>query len=129
MDCFKVILDENQKFGIVDTFRIGQKNENSRPRPLKVKLRSQKERDLLLSYRPQFRKHFRTLDFQKHFSVTERQKHRDLMKQLLQRRQDGKLNFRIKNGAIEEIVLPQNRKPLIVWGCNQASQPQKTNAN
>ena len=68
-ESFESFLGSDQGFGIINLFRIGRHGESDRPRPLKVRLRSQEDRDLLLSNRVQFRKKFQNMDFQQHFSV------------------------------------------------------------
>jgi hypothetical protein len=98
--CTFPLLQGDESLEICKAFRLGKYETSKFPRPLKIILRSEDQRDLLLSKKSILRNYSPHVFFQREYSPKERQKYRDLYQLMKSRLELGETSLIIRNGEI-----------------------------
>jgi hypothetical protein len=107
--CISPILEGNESLEICKAFRLGKYETSNFPRPLKIILREENQRDLLLQRRSLLKDGTSRIFFQREFTPKEREKYRELHTIMKSRMELGEKFLTIMNGEIVK------RNPPYLW--------------
>jgi hypothetical protein len=107
--CFSFLLRGDESLEICKAFRLGKYDPSSSPRPIKIILKEEVQRNVLLQRKFLLRSYTPCVFFQKEYTPKERHKYRELYSAMKLRMELGETSLMIRNGEIIK------RKSSFLW--------------
>jgi hypothetical protein len=99
-ECAIALLKKDERIEVLKAYRLGKFEPDGKCRPLKLVLRDENQRNLLLQRKNLLQIHHSSVFFQREYTPKERQKYRDLYQEMQFRISNGESGLIIKQGKV-----------------------------